>query len=134
MTSDILNEESISFGDLTQREAVGLLAPYAAARKEATRQADIGAAIKEWLTANPDEKRLVDGEAGLEALLQEQRTVAHDVISMPDTLILQLARMGALKVDSSVIKPLAGRHPAADGAKKYEMLGTRTVLVVRSTR
>ena len=128
------SEDSISFGELSQREIVSLLVPYTTARDEGKRQTEIGSAIKAWLTANPEERRLVDGEAGLEALLQEQRTVAHDVISMPDTLILQLARMGALKLDSSVVKPLAGRHPAADAAKKYEMPGTRTVLVVRSTQ
>lgn len=124
----------IPFGQLSQRDAVGLLAPYteerATAKAAADRRDSIGVIIKGWLEEHPGET-LRDGEAGLEARLQSRHgTERYDVRGMVAELVLTLAAMGALEVNVRVIRALEGKAIVAEDVKPHRIPGGETVSFV----
>ncbi len=134
-----INPETLTFGDLTHRQVVDLLAPYDDARADAKaageRQKALGDAIRGFLEAHPEEI-VRDGEHLLEAALQFRSTgEAYDVGAMPDGLILALAGHGCLKVDAKAVEALASSLSAASRAQEFRRPGGRiAALVVRAVR
>lgn len=87
---------------------------------------DLSEAIRRWLDLN-DENELVDGETGLGVELGTPASnTTWDVRSMPDALVLSLARRGLLTVSTTAFDALrkASSGPDIDEAHaKYRMTG-----------
>lgn len=130
MTTEAKEEPST----LTRQEAVAILSEYHMLGQAITvsqkRRGDLGDAIKRWFAAS-GETELVDGEIGLIATLQRRHgTPEWDTKSMPDSLVLRLRDLAALKVDGKVMKALSGKVAEVDEIRRYEMPGAETTALI----
>ena len=87
------------------------------------RKAMLREQIVQWMQLN-DEDVLTEGESGATVrLVETRRPDTWDVGSMPEAMVTDLARRGALNVDGKVLKALAGKAAVIDDAAVYLMPG-----------
>lgn len=126
--------------ELDEKLAVSCLVPYVEARDAATSakkdQDRLGELIKKWLEQHAGEV-VYDGEAGLEARLQERRLPGRpcDLNALLDAephLLAQLIRNGCLKVDEAAVKRAGA---LAGGVERYlGPAGVTHALIVEAKR
>lgn len=121
----------ITAEEWTQREAEARAAVYASNHslvlEDSKRDEQLRDQLRRWMELN-DCDSLVDGETGLGVELAPPGSVTTwDVLSMPDALVLGLARRGLLTVVTTAFDAL---RKAADGAdlldaERYRVRGER---------